>query len=220
MPCSKEVSATSVIQKIDRAGRGILQPSTGHVLIGKSSRIVIFSMMTLLAVAVFSAAAWAEGMAFPGGAATPSEVCGKCHKAIYRECAFGVGSESYNTAIFLSGSPAETEAMPANVSDTATGSAFAGLEPFPLYAREAEEGEKLCAARHIPEPFNIPGINVPMMVKPKVRPKGKEVGGITCVSCHLTPDGKIRGPYKVKGPHDTVAEPAITTRQRAPTVTA
>jgi hypothetical protein len=148
---------------------------------------------------------------FPRRSCHPSEVCGKCHKAIYREFAFGFGSDSHNTATSSPGSPAETEAMPANVSDTATGRAFAGLEPFPLHAREAEEGAKLCDARHIPEPFNIPGINVPMMIKPKARPKGKEAGGITCASCHLTPDGKIRGPYKVKGPHDTVAEPAITT---------
>lgn len=26
--------------------------------------------------------------------------------------------------------------------------------------------------------------------------------GITCASCHLTPERKIRGPYNVSGPHE------------------
>jgi hypothetical protein len=47
--------------------------------------------------------------------------------------------------------------------------------------------------------------------RPKARPKAKEAGGLTCASCHLTPEGKIRGPYTVKGTHDTIADPAIQT---------
>lgn len=155
-------------------------------------------MMTILVTAVFAAAAWAEGMTFPEGAATPSELCGGCHKAIYREFAFGFGSDIHYKATSLPTNPGETVAMPAKVSDTATAHAFAGLDPFPLHAREAEEGGKSCDACHFPEPFNLPGINVPMMIKPKARPRGKEAGGLTCASCHLTPEGKIRGPYSVK----------------------
>ena len=34
---------------------------------------------------------------------------------------------------------------------------------------------------------------------------------MTCASCHLTPEGKIRGPYQVKAPHPTVMEPKMQT---------
>jgi hypothetical protein len=49
------------------------------------------------------------------------------------------------------------------------------------------------------------------MPKPKPRAKGLEKGGLTCTSCHLTPDGKIRGPYDVKAPHETVKDDKMQT---------
>ena len=177
-----------------------------------AARVNMFCMLqSILAILLISAVAWAEGMSFPEGTATPSETCGGCHKAIYREFAFGFGSDIHYKPTTVPTKPGEKLAMPAKVSDTATAHAFAGVEPYPVHAREAEEEGRSCNVCHFPEPFAIPDINVPEMTKPKARPKGKEAGGLTCASCHLTPEGKIRGPFTVKGPHDTVADPAIRT---------
>ena len=174
------------------------------------SRIKI-AIAAVLATVSFATVAMAEEMTFPEGTATPSETCGACHKAIYREFAFGFGSDIHYKPTSIPTKPGEKLVMPANVSDTATAHAFAGAEPFPMHARETEEEGKSCNVCHFPEPFAIPDINVPEMTKPKARPKGKESGGLTCASCHLTPEGKIRGPYSVKGAHETVADPAIQT---------
>lgn len=148
---------------------------------------------------------------FPEGTATPSETCGACHKAIYREFAFGFGSDIRYKPTTLPTKESEKLTIPATVSGTPTAHAFAGTEPYPIHAREAEEEGRSCNVCHFPEPFAIPDINTLEMVKPKGRPKGKEAGGLTCASCHLTPEGKIRGPYSVKATHETVADPAIQT---------
>lgn len=165
----------------------------------------------LLATAACAASAMAEGMTFPQGTATSSETCGACHKAIYREFAFGFGSDIHYKPTTIPQKEGEKIAMPAGVSATATAHAFAGVEPYPIHAREAEEAGKSCNVCHYPEPFAIPDLDVAELVKPKGRAKDKELAGITCASCHLTPEGKIRGPHSVKGPHDTVADPAIQT---------
>ena len=172
----------------------------------------IIGVIALALAAILPAAAGAaELMTFPEGTATPSETCGACHKAIYREFAFGFGSDIHYQPTSIPSKPGEKLVMPAKVSATATAHAFAGAEPYPIHAREAEEEGKSCNICHYPEPFAIPDINTLEMVKPKGRPKGQEAGGLTCASCHLTPEGKIRGPYEVKGPHETVADPAIQT---------
>lgn len=165
----------------------------------------------LLFVAALATSAVAEQMEFPEGTATPAETCGACHKAIYREFAFGFGSDLRYKPTSLPTKPGERLAMPAKVSNTATAHAFAGMEPFPIHAREAEEQGKSCNVCHFPEPFAIPDIGALEMVKPKARPKEKELGGLTCASCHLTPEGKIRGPYNIEAPHATIADPAIQT---------
>ncbi|AJE04012.1 CxxxxCH/CxxCH domain-containing protein [Geobacter pickeringii] len=169
---------------------------------------ILAGVAALLALAT---AAGAQEMQFPEGTATPSETCGGCHKAIYREFAFGFGSDITYKPTTIPAKPGEKLDLPATVSATATAHAFAGVEPYPIHSREAEEEGKSCNVCHYPEPFAIPDMNVPEMTKPKARPKGKEAVGITCASCHLTPEGKIRGPYDVKGPHATVADPAIQT---------
>lgn len=172
---------------------------------------VVATMAAVLVSLTVSAVAGAEGMAFPEGTATPSETCGGCHKAIYREFAFGFGSDIHYKPTTIPTSPNQKLTMPANVSDTATAHAFAGVEPYPIHSREAEEGGKSCNVCHFPEPFAIPAMGVEEMTKPKARPKGKEAGGLSCASCHLTPEGQIRGPHAVKAPHATVADPAIQT---------
>jgi len=153
----------------------------------------------------------AEGMSFPEGTATSSETCGACHKAIYREFAFGFGSDIRYQATTLPTKPEKTLNLTANVSSSPTAHAFAGTEPFPIHAREAEEEGRSCNVCHFPEPFAIPSMETPEIVKPKARSKEKEAGGLTCASCHLTPENMIRGPYEVKAPHNSVADPAIQT---------
>jgi nitrate/TMAO reductase-like tetraheme cytochrome c subunit len=153
----------------------------------------------------------AANMTFPLGTATPSEECGACHRAIYREFALGFGSDTKYKKMVLRSAKEQPFSFPANVSSTSTAHAAAGLDPFPIHAREAEEEGKQCNVCHFPEPFAIPDMETLEIPKPKSRAKGLEAGGLTCASCHLTPDGKIRGPYQVNAPHPTVEDPAIRT---------
>ncbi len=178
----------------------------------KSIALVLMAgISAALAADASAATAATEALKFPEGTATPAETCGACHKAIYREFAFGFGSDIRYKPTTIATRERAKLTMPANVSATATAHAFAGIEPYPIHAREAEESGKSCNVCHFPEPFAIPDINTIEMVKPKGRAKEKEMGGLTCASCHLTPEGKIRGPYSVKAPHETAADPAIQT---------
>lgn len=170
------------------------------------------SLVAALIVTVLLSAAPlpAAEFTFPEGTATPSETCGACHKTIYNEFAHGFGGDiRYHEMTATSGS--KTGRMPANVSGSITGHAFAGIDPFPIHARENEMGGKSCNVCHFPEAFAIPDPNLPEIIKPLPRPKGKETGGLTCASCHLTPEGAIRGPHKVQAPHPTVVDPSIQT---------
>jgi nitrate/TMAO reductase-like tetraheme cytochrome c subunit len=171
-------------------------------------RAAIAAVALTLSVA---AAAVAAGLTFPEGTSTPAETCGACHKAIYREFTGGFGADIQYKSTTLPSKEGEKLRMPTNVSAPATAHAVSAVEPFPVHAREAEEAGKSCNVCHFPEPFAIPAMDVAELAKPKGRPKGKEAGGLTCASCHLTPEGKIRGPFNVNGPHDTVADPAMQT---------
>ena len=146
----------------------------------------------------------------PEGTATPSETCGVCHQAIYREFAQGFGSDLQYNRIVYGSAPGRVLTGPGTVSSTATLHAAAGTDPFPLHARDAEEAGRTCNVCHFPEPFDVPDIESPEMAKPTARAQGQEAG-LTCASCHLTPDGKIRGPYAVSAPHQTVVEPKMRT---------
>jgi hypothetical protein len=165
----------------------------------------------LLAGAVIILPVHASALDFPQGTATSPEVCGKCHKAIYQEFAYGFGSDICYKETTLPAKPEDCLKLPAGVSGGATAHAIAGVEPFPVHAREAEEAGKSCNVCHYPEPFAIPDMETLETAKPKPRTKEKEAVGLTCASCHLTPEGKIRGPYGVTAPHETVADPAIQT---------
>ena len=149
---------------------------------------------------------------FPRGTATPSEECGACHQAIYREFATGFGSDlQYRAILYQSPAGGKLLGLPANVSAAGTAHALAGTDPFPIHARTAEEEGRSCNVCHFPQAFEIPDIDKPEIAKPMPRPTGEETGGLTCASCHVRPDGKIRGPYEVEAPHETVAEPNIQT---------
>lgn len=177
----------------------------------KSKQDLLVVVAQMLSTVLFSASALAAGMEFPDGTATPSELCGACHKAIYKEFALGFGGDSQYKYIFLKSANDQRLNLPGTMSGSATAHAFAGVDPFPIHARDTEEGGKSCTVCHFPEPFTIPDINIPEMTKPKPRTKEKETGGLTCASCHLTPEGKIRGAYEVQAPHQTVVEPNIQT---------
>src|SRR5512138_1302386 len=150
-------------------------------------------------------------LVFPQITATPSEVCGGCHKAIYNEFAHGFGADIHYKDITLKSASENKLNLPAGVSGSATAHAFAGVDPFPVHARDVEEEGRSCNVCHYPESFAIPNMDIPEMTKPKPRPKGLELGGLTCASCHLTPEGKIRAAHDVKAPHETVMDPAIQT---------
>ena len=177
----------------------------------KNATSVLSIMAAALVTLTLSAVAGAEAMTFPQGTATPSETCGACHKAIYNEFAHGFGADIHYKDITLKSATDGKLKLPAGVSDSATAHAFAGVDPFPVHARDVEEEGRSCNVCHYPEAFAIPDINVPEMTKPKARPKTQEQGGLTCASCHLTPEGKIRAAHDVKAPHETVADPAIQT---------
>lgn len=177
-------------------------------------RIVLALVTTTIFLAIFAVSTAQEpsgSMRFPLGTATPSELCGACHKAIYREFATGFGSDLEYKAVVYQSATGKPLTLPANVSATATLHALAGIDPFPVHARTVEEAGRSCNVCHFPQAFELPDMEKPEISKPKGRPKEQELGGLTCASCHLTPKGKIRGPYKVNAPHQTVADPRIQT---------
>jgi len=148
---------------------------------------------------------------FPMGTATPSEECGACHEAIYREFALGFGGDLRYPGIVYRSRQDRLLTLPANVSAGATAHSVAGLETFPVHARDIEEEGRSCNVCHFPEAFEIPDLENLDVAKPTPRPKSQEASGLTCASCHLTPDGKIRGPYDVNAPHQTVQDPKMQT---------
>jgi decaheme cytochrome c component MtrC/MtrF-like protein len=185
-----------------------------HAMTGRQyyGKILVSVAAVLLVVLATSAAQEpSRSMQFPLGTATPSELCGACHKAIYREFATGFGSDLEYKAVVYQSAAGKSLTLPANVSATATLHALAGVDPFPVHARTVEEEGRSCNVCHFPQAFELPDIDKPEMSRPAARPKEQETGGLTCASCHLTPDGKIRGPHEVTAPHQTVADPKIQT---------
>ncbi len=99
---------------------------------------------------------------FPDGTATPSEVCGACHRAIYREFATGFGSDlQYRAILYQSPEGKRILSLPANISATATAHALAAADPFPSHARAAEEEGRSCNVCHFPQAFEIPDMDKP-----------------------------------------------------------
>jgi len=175
---------------------------------------VAFNAITAMAQTTGTAKEKQESMTtmnFPDGTATASEVCGGCHRTIYREFALGFGSDTKYKKMVLVSAKEKPFTMPANVSSSSTAHAAAGTDPFPIHAREAEEEGKSCNVCHFPEAFSIPNMETPEIAKPKARAKGLETGGLTCASCHLTPEGKIRGPYQVSAPHPVAEDTGMRT---------
>src|SRR5512133_987916 len=126
---------------------------------------------------------------FPKGTATPSAECGACHQAIYREYAAGFGSDMKYPGVPLRAKGDAVLELPAGTSVAASTHAVSGTDPWPVHAREAEEEGKKCNVCHFPQPFAIPERTALEAVKPAPRQEAQGEG-ITCASCHLTPEGK------------------------------
>lgn len=148
---------------------------------------------------------------FPKGTGTPSVECGECHQAIYREYKYGFGTDLAYRPMAPKTSENELLSLQDRVSNMGTAHSIAGIDPWPVHARGEEMGGKSCNVCHYPEPFELPDPDKLEIERPKARPQGQEAEGITCASCHLTPDGKIRGPYEVQAPHKTVQDSKIQT---------
>lgn len=166
----------------------------------------------IIGVVVCGAVAIAADVDFPKGTATPAAECGECHVAIYREFAAGFGGDLKYPGIVYQSRQEKPLTLPASVSGSATAHALAGVDPWPIHARGTEEEGRSCNVCHFPEAFEIPNLDQPELAKPKPRGKQLEAGGLTCASCHLTPDGRIRGPYAISdAPHAVIAEPKMQT---------
>lgn len=148
---------------------------------------------------------------FPDGTATPSEKCGRCHKEIYQEYTQGTGSDLHWPDMKLVHAKDKTLSMPDVFSRKGTAHYLAGIDPWPVAARDYEEQGRQCNVCHYPEPLTFPKIDSPKIDKPIPRKANQEFG-ITCASCHLTADGKIRGPYAIEdAPHDVVQDTTMST---------
>jgi hypothetical protein len=148
---------------------------------------------------------------WPYGAATTSEFCGVCHAAIYQEHALGLGADAAWKPMILKSLDESLMTLPAEMPKTASAHHAAGVDPWPIRAREVENGGKSCNTCHYPEAFALPDITTPIMTEPTPRSLSRESVGVTCASCHMTPDGKIRGSYGAPAPHESVADPAMRT---------
>lgn len=148
-----------------------------------------------------------DKMQFPDGTATPSEVCGACHKELYREYSEGIGSDLDWKPMKFWPASKERLALPPGSHKSGTAHALAKTDPWPIEAMRLEEDGRECNVCHAPAAFDYPDMKASPAVFEKVKPRTEnKIAGITCASCHLTPDGKIRGPYVVNAPHETVAD--------------
>lgn len=169
---------------------------------------IITAILLIIGAAPASWAADAPAISkiqFPLGTGTPSEVCGACHKALYREYSTGEGTDLHWNTMKFDATSKKLLDLPAGTAKSATAHSVAGTDPWPLEARHTEEDGKECNVCHFPQAFEYPDMSKAIFEKVLPRPNNRELG-ITCASCHLTPDGKIRGPYQVDAPHETVMD--------------
>jgi hypothetical protein len=147
----------------------------------------------------------AQALSFPEGAATPSETCGECHRMIYNEFAFGVGSDNHAEQGPSAINPEKNLPVRPSVSSSATAHASSKYRPL------ASGGDvEWCRTCHFAGSFTIPGKDVAGKLVPNTVNAGE--GSLTCATCHLTPAGKIRSVHTPQqAPHETVAEPALRT---------
>jgi len=100
--------------------------------------------------------------------------------------------------------------LPNEASKSATAHHVAGVDPWPIEAARVEEEGRECNVCHYPVALEYPEMTAVKIDNPTPRAEHHE-RGVTCASCHLTPDGKIRGSYVVDAPHETIADERIQT---------
>jgi hypothetical protein len=167
--------------------------------------------MCLISPAVLCAQDVAKKLDFVLDANVSAEQCGVCHVSIYREYRLGFGSDLVYKGMVYRSKDEKVLTLPAQASTTGAVHSLAGIDPFPAHARELERGGETCNECHFPKYFEVPDLENIEFGKPEARLVGQEAGGVTCVACHLTSDGKIRGPYAVNAPHPTFVDPRIKT---------
>ena len=152
----------------------------------------------------------APKMQFPEGTATQSGVCGTCHKMMWREMYNGAGTDLEWRSMKVQSTSKALLNLPPSDSRSTTAHYVAGNDPWPIEAARLEERGRKCNVCHYPQAFEYPDILSAKIDPPKPRDLYQE-RGVTCASCHLTPEGKIRGPYVVDAPHETVVDERIRT---------
>lgn len=161
-------------------------------------KLTVASLSSLIMLVSITPGAFAEDLTFPLGTATPSETCGECHNAVYREYMLGTGSDNHSAHTMPK---AGKLSLPAKVGSSPTAHASALSE-----ARGGDKKEFHCNSCHFPDAFNITDKGANGQVQPRTAAAANE--GLTCASCHLTPDGYIRATHNTtSAPHKTVVEP-------------
>lgn len=150
---------------------------------------------------------------FPEGTATPSEKCGRCHREIYQEYTQGTGSDIRWSDMKLVPGKDKTLRPPEGFPRSGTAHYLAGVDPWPIAAADHEEKGQPCNVCHYTTPLAFPKADAEKIDKPKAR-EARHEAGVTCATCHLTPEGKIRGPYAVNdAPHGTVQDESMRTSE-------
>ena len=147
---------------------------------------------------------------FPESTATASEVCGACHKAIYREFVEGAGTDLNWSAMKFNPQSTKLLNVPSAMSKTGTAHPNAGTDPWPIEAKRVEADGRECNVCHFPQALVYPDVAATKIERPIPRAANRELG-VTCASCHLTPDGKVRGSYAVDAPHETIVDERLQT---------
>lgn len=120
--------------------------------------VVLAFCVAALAQAPLRQSSNEQTTASPAGYEISSELCGACHQAIYREFEYGFGADIRYPGMVLRSSQEPRLHLPANVSAGATAHATAGVDLFPIHARDVEEEGRSCDVCHYPQAFAIPPI--------------------------------------------------------------
>lgn len=84
-----------------------------------AKKMICILLLTVFSLAgVFTPSKARGATDFPAGTATPSELCGACHRAIYREFATGFGADLKYPGIVYQSGQEKALTLPANVSAT------------------------------------------------------------------------------------------------------
>jgi nitrate/TMAO reductase-like tetraheme cytochrome c subunit len=165
----------------------------------EKSKLAVASLSSFVMLLSFTSASFAEEVTFAQGTATPSETCGECHGAVYREYTLGIGSDNHSAH-----AQAKT-GISAQLRVSSSGTAHAAAVGD---VRGNDKKDFHCNSCHFPDAFNITDSGANGQVAPKTAAAANE--GLTCASCHLTPDGYIRATHSTSSaPHKTIKEPAL-----------